>query len=284
MPNNRFTRKPGRGGSRSFPPSPANRDKKILSSGKQQSPENPMNTGMLISPDSKKPIQFGIQRVIKILKEKDNRVYKHHELKAMLYTWRNYYKKKSNENINTISHEDIVLELQRAQTQLLLHQENDFPIDEVVAIFNDQHEKTLKSLTNEDLREILRVWKKHKREDTSQLSKMTDIEISSILHNIKASVVNKDVFNPIQETIFDQVDKETDHMFEVVNRMNISANTTENQVLEFNDEELAFFQYVHSLNAQKVPDLDVLHGMDSKKYRGTYRTTATRKNFLRRRR
>ena len=118
MPNNRSTRKPGRGGSRSFPPSPAHRDKKILSPGKQQTPENPKNTGMLISPDSKIPIQFGIQRVIKILKEKDNTVFKHHELKAMLYTWRKY-KKKSTESINNISHEEIVLELQRAQTQLL---------------------------------------------------------------------------------------------------------------------------------------------------------------------
>jgi len=149
----------------------------------------------------------------------------------------------------------ITEELQMAQTQLL-SQDNDFAIDEVIAILNNQHENSTEEMDTEDLREILSVWRTYNKEDNSQTSSMNRLEISEKLNVIKKKISDKSKFE--EESLSDSVDKETENIFNIVSKMNVNENTTEKQILEYNDEELAFFQYTQSLQMQVVPDIDDL--------------------------
>ena len=212
-------------------------------------------TGHLVSPESKKDSTFGIMRVIRILKERNNIQYQESELREMLKTWRRY-KNRSNENVEELSHQEIISELQIAQNQLI-SQDYDFAIDEVVAILSTNTE-SLSNMETEELREMLKQWNKHNNVDAPKLHQMVHSELVKALEDAKLALAPKNDNDDYKEGILDQIDRETDHIFAIVSKMKITSDTTEAQILEFNDEELAYFQYVNSLHKEKIPDIDNL--------------------------
>ena len=244
----------GRGRSGRFPFQDTNEKRYAL---RKVKTEKLQDSGHLVSPESKKIKTFPIMEVLKILKGlEDLSTYQDDELKAILKTWR-IYKHKPTLNIQTMSVQAIKTELQTIQTQLIA-QDYDFSIDEVVAILKVKEGREIEEMDTEEIREMLSVWKKHNKEDNSVVKTMNHSDISNALGNIKATIIGKGFETGKDESMTEQFDPETDHIFATVDQMNVDENTTKTQILQFNDKQLVYFQYVHSLRMDEVPDIDDL--------------------------
>ena len=145
--------------------------------------------GHLVSPDKKKTRTFTIKQVIQILKEQNETNYQEQEMREMLKIWR-IYKCKPINNIYTMQYTNVVTELQQAQSTLV-HQDNDFAIDEVVAILKNQDVNQLKTYDTEDLRELLRVWKTHNKEETKDIKRISHNDLIMKLEGIKTFLSKK---------------------------------------------------------------------------------------------
>ena len=199
---------------------------------------------------------FSITKVIEILKAKDDVQYQEKELRGMLKTWR-VYKNKLILNISTIPYQQVIGELKIVQDQLT-HQENDLSIDEVIVILKNQDTNQIQDMNTEDLREMLRVYYDHVREDVTTITSLNHTKLVNKLEDIKLIICKNNTFVDHDVSITDQIDRQTDYIFSTVNKMQINKSTTKVQVLEFNDEELSMFQYVHSLKKDNPLSLDDL--------------------------
>ena len=234
--------------------------KRNLSPPKRIKTEKLMEVGYIVSPDSKRT-KFTIRKVIDILKNRDNTDFKEDELREMLSCWRKFKKKKTYD-IKTMNYHDLVQELQMVQKQLLLQEECDFAIDEVEAILRETKIQQLsKTMDTEQLREMLKVWNHHNQYDNSKIKEIPQSEIVSQLKKVQASLNDNNIMQP-SKSMIEEVDQETDHIFEVVKKMNITEKTSDEQIWNFDDEELAYFQYVKSLKDDDHLGLDDLKEKD----------------------
>jgi len=87
---------------------------------------------------------------------------------------------------------------------------------------------------------MLLVWKKHNKEDISLIKSTSHSDIISHLEDIKL-VCTPQTEDYKTETILEEADRETDHIFSVVHKMNFNENTTRTQVLDCTNDELAYF-------------------------------------------
>jgi len=247
----------GRGGNM-HKPSPNSKEKRLFP--KKVKTEQLQLAGYLVSPESKQS-KFPIKKVIEILKTQDNSHFQEHELREMLSSWRKFKRKRAND-IQSMNYETIVEELQQAQKQLLLQDESDFAYDEVVAILSGKSVQQLnESMEIEQLREMLNVWNQQHQIDNSSIKQLKNSEIVTHLTKAKNSLLENDFIGK-NESMIEELDRETDHIFETVGKMQINRKTTDDQIIDFNDEELAYFQYVKSLredNHLSLDDLKELH-------------------------
>jgi len=254
----------GRGGNM-YKPSPYRKEKN--SSPKKIKTEQLQQAGYLVSPESKQS-KFPIKKVIEILKTQDNSHFQERELREMLTSWRKFKRKRVND-IQSMNYATIVEELQQAQKQLLLQDDCDFAYDEVVAMLSDKSVQQLnESMEIEQLREMLNVWNNQHQIDNSSIKQLKNTEIVSRLTKAKNSLLEND-FSGKNESMIEELDRETDHIFETVGKMQINGKTTDDQIIDFNDEELAYFQYVKSLredNHLSLDDLKELHRSELVEY------------------
>lgn len=248
MPNSRSTPKPvrgrggraGRGGSDRFPVT-IKREKLIT-------------TGHIVSPNAKqKETKFNIQQVVAILKERSNKDYDYHEVKSMLTVWREY-KHLPTSDIETMTEDDIVTELREIQFELINESyENDYTIDEVVHILKGNPDIPFESLNILDLREMLRVWKRHNKEKDDG-SDLTNEQVKDTLHDIKLTFEKSEKHEKVEA--MNQFDRETDDIFEIVNGMKITKDTDMNTIQKFSNQHLAYFVYAKSLQDPNFESLD----------------------------
>ena len=250
----------GRGGNM-HKPSPNSKETK--SSPKKIKIEQLQRAGYLVSPESKQS-KFPIKKVLEILKAQDNTHFQEHELREMLSSWRKF-KRKRIHDIQSMTYEMIVEELQQAQKQLLLQDNCDFAYDEVAAILRNKSIQHLnESMEIEQLREMLNVWNQQHQNDNSNIKQLKNAEIVACLTEAKESLLEKN-FTEKSESMIEELDRETDHIFETVEKMQIDGKTTNEQILDFNDEELAYFQYVKSLREDEHLSLDDLKELQRSK-------------------
>ena len=209
-------RRSGRGRGRYGPP---RRHAEIKDNPIKIKKEKLRELGHIVSPENKVSPTFSITEVIRILKDQESKTeYQDQELRAMLKTWR-VYKNKPIDNILQMSSQSIILELKTIQNQLT-HQENDFSIDEVIAILKNKNEKKIEAFDTEDLREMLRVWKKHNNEDLSQIKVMNHQELATALEDLK-SLIHSGVGEEKEIDVLQLLDNEVNHIFDTVKKMNI---------------------------------------------------------------
>jgi len=249
-----FGRGKGRGRSGNMNKPPPNPNDK--NSPKKIKTEQLRQAGYLVSPEIKSS-KFTIKQVINILKQQDNSNFREDELKEMLLSWRKFKRQKTSD-IKNLNYHQLVQELQTAQKQLLLQDECDFAIDEVEAILRESKINQLSvTMEIEQLREMLKVWNHHKQIYTPNIKELSHTEIIHQLEKAQHSLDEENLMQP-SECLMDEIDRETDQLFDVVTKMNITGKTSDEQIFDFNDEELAYFQYVKSLKVENHLGLEDL--------------------------
>jgi len=224
--------------------------------------EKLQDIGHFISPDSN-TTRFNIKKVIEILRAQDDTEYREPELKEMLITWRKY-KNQSVKEIPKMTYAKVVEELKTIQKRLLGDEDYEYSIDEVIAILKDTRKSRqyLKKMETEELRQMLSVWNQHKKKNEN-LNSFDHDQLMDELEKAKESM-NKEADEGAFESVIDQVDRETDEMFDVVQTMNVNEGTTDDQIDRYTHAQLSYFQYVKSLKLETFPSLEEIQQYEKK--------------------
>ena len=275
-----FGRGHSRGSNRKNPPIPQSAKDKNLQV--QIKHEKLHDIGHIVSPDRSKTT-FTIKRVLEILRQQDNTKYQEPELKQMLTTWRKY-KGKSTKDIQSMSYTIVVQELQMIQKRLLGDDDYEYTIDEVVAILTDKRNRSAHQLQNmktEELKQMLTTWKTHNHKDTDSVKDMIRTDIILALENIKLILTSETLEKTTSEIIMEEVDRETDMMFQTVSEMDVNKHTTNDEIKKFSQDQLAVFQYVKSLKMKTFPSLEEVQQINREnliKYCQKWRDTEKKKS------
>jgi len=137
-------------------------------------------------------------------------------------------------------------------------------IVEVTCILQGLDEEiTLESLEVEELRVVLEVWKKHNKEDTSEIQSMTEEDMYDALTDAAQLIKPKELF-PIEEENPDKdVDDAVEKIMGTVKGMQISNITTDADLRKYSHEQHVFFVYWTYLmiDDAAVPQLDDLFAL-----------------------
>ena len=275
-----FGRGHTRGSNRKNPPIPQPANDKNLQV--QIKHEKLHDIGHIVSPDRSKTT-FTIKRVLEILRQQDDTKYKEPDLKQMLTTWRKY-KGRSTKDIQSMSYTTVVQELQMIQKRLLGDEDYEFTFDEVVAILTDKRNRSAHQLQNmetEELKQILMIWKTRNHKNTDSVKDMSRTDTILALENIKLILKNETLEKTTSEIIMEEVDLETDMMFQTVSEMDVKKNTTNNEIKKFSQNQLAVFQYVKSLKMKTFPSLEEVQQLNREnliKYCQKWRDTEKKKS------
>jgi len=224
--------------------------------------EKLQDIGHFISPESNTK-KFSIKKVIEILRAQDDTEYQEPELKEMLTTWRKY-KNQPIKEIPTMKYDKVVEELQTIQKRVNDDEDYDYSIDEVTAILKDTRKSRqyLQKMDTEELRLILSTWNRHKG-NMENLNLFDHDQLMAELEKVKVSL-SKEADGSAFESVIDQVDRETDEMFQVVQTMNVNEGTTDDQIDEYTHSQLSYFQYVKSLKLETFPSLEEIQQYEKK--------------------
>ena len=220
--------------------------------------ENLRNIGHLVSPDRTKRA-FTIKKVLEILRAQDDTEYRENDLREMLTVWRKY-KKLDSESVKKMSYQQVTQELQSIQKRLLGDEENEYTIDEIMSILRSHRNVRyqLENIEPDDMKQMVKTWRKHNDEDIKGVDAMKDLELKATLEAIKLHIENNESSKP-NASITEEVDKETDELFETVDRMNVNSETTNEKIKQYSKDQLATFYYIKSLKTNDFPSLEEAH-------------------------
>jgi len=218
--------------------------------------ENLRNAGHFVSPDRKKRV-FTIKRVLEILRAQDNTEYQEDDLRKMLTVWRDY-KKLDSGDVKKMPYQQVTLELQNIQKRLLGDEDNEYTIEEVTSILRSAHRNKryqLENIESDDMKQMVMTWKRHNDGEIKDVDAMDDSELRATLEKIK-SQIEKNESLETNDSITEEVDKETDELFETMKQMNVSINTTDAQIKQYSKDQLVTFYYIKSLKMDHFPSLE----------------------------
>jgi len=143
----------------------------------------------------------------------------------------------------------------------IMEDDETYNISDILDIIKGTSDIKIEDLKLADLKEVVYTWKLHNFEDTKTINKSTKTQLLNCIEDMKSTIATKSQrdlpFSPPQSLV-QEIEEETQHIFDTVKNMKVDRDTTNEQILQFTHRQRAHFTYWTTLSKEEIIPLEDL--------------------------